>query len=157
MFEKAASNNDVTEEVRFFFILLRVLRKFCNFTTIFDSSIYSNFFYGCMTLKIVYFREPSTAVFFSYADPSEKFHFSNRYNFCSDELFRIKSKKKSILSGVLLLLAHKYSLRCLVSILDLKIFHLGRHRKKNTTVNSFVLKIWLPAVHKLPQPSILLP
>ncbi len=69
-------------------------------------------------------------IFFSYADPSEKFHFSNRYNFCSDELFRLKSKKISILSGILLLLAHKYSLRCLVSILDLKIFHLGRHRKK---------------------------
>jgi hypothetical protein len=49
--------------------------------------------------------------FFSYADPSEKFQFSNRYNFCSDELFRIKSTKISVLSGVLLLLAHKKSLR----------------------------------------------
>jgi hypothetical protein len=76
--------------------------------------------------------------FFSYADPSEKFQFSNRYNFCSDELFRVKSAKISILIRVLLLLAHKKSLRCLVSILDFKIFHLGRHRKKNTAV----LDIW---------------
>ncbi len=75
--------------------------------------------------------------FFSYADPSEKFHFSNRYNFCSDELFRLKSTKISILSGVLLLLARNYSLQCLVSILDFKIFHLGRHRKKNTAVCLF--------------------
>jgi hypothetical protein len=82
----------------------------------------------------------ATAVFFSYADPSEKFHFSNRYNFYSDELFRLKSTKASILSGVLLLLAHNYSLRCLVSILDFKIYHLGRHRKKNTAVNSTKLK-----------------
>jgi hypothetical protein len=51
-------------------------------------------------------RKIITAVFFSYADPSEKFQFSNQYNFCSDELFRAKSTKISILNGVLLLLAH---------------------------------------------------
>ncbi len=86
--------------------------------------------------------------FFSYADPSEKFHFSNRYNFCSDDLFRLKSTKISILSGVLLLLAHKYSLRCLVSILDLKFFHLGRHRKKKYGCN------WIETLKGIPVRSI---
>ncbi len=87
-----------------------------------------------------------TAVFFfpmpRHADPSEKFQFLNQYNFCSDELIRVESTKLSILSGVVLFLAHKESLRCLVWILDFKIFHLGRHRKKNTAVFSHIfLKI----------------
>jgi hypothetical protein len=47
------------------------------------------------------FFKGGTAVFFSYIDPSEKFQFSNQYKFCSDELFRVKSTKISILSGVL--------------------------------------------------------
>jgi hypothetical protein len=64
--------------------------------------------------------------FFSYADPSEKFQFSNQYNFCFDELFRVNSTIISILNG--LLLVHKKSLRCLVLILDFKIFHLGRKK-----------------------------
>jgi hypothetical protein len=38
--------------------------------------------------------------FFSNADPSEKFQFSNHYNFGPDELFRLKSSQLSILSGV---------------------------------------------------------
>jgi hypothetical protein len=50
--------------------------------------------------------------------------------FVSDEPFRVKSTKLLILSGVLLLLVYKKSLRCLVLILDFKIFHLGQHRKK---------------------------
>jgi hypothetical protein len=53
------------------------------------------------------FLNCDTAVFFSYTDPSEKFQFSNQYNFCSDELFRVKSTKISILSVVLLFLTHK--------------------------------------------------
>jgi hypothetical protein len=36
--------------------------------------------------------------FFFYASLSEKFQFSNRYNFCTEEFFRVKSIKMSILS-----------------------------------------------------------
>jgi hypothetical protein len=54
---------------------------------------------------------------------SGKMEFSNRYEFCSDELFRVKSTNMSILNIVLLLLVDKNSLRSLVSILDIKYFH----------------------------------
>jgi hypothetical protein len=91
----------------------------------------SSWSFGGEALPISIYLQP---YFFCYADPSEKFQFLNHYNFWPDELFRLKSSQLSILSGVLSFFIHKKFLRCLILILDFKIFHLGRHRKKNTAV-----------------------
>jgi hypothetical protein len=49
-------------------------------------------------IRYIYFN---TVGYFSYASPNEKIQFPNRYNYCSDKVFRVQFTKLPILSGVL--------------------------------------------------------